>query len=78
MPITGTKPELPPVAKRPKCPQCQRRLKVEADVKYTPDGHNYTGTYSYRSYGHFCTLRCGTKYANRVIGGPYPPIKVKP
>lgn len=73
----------PPVEKRPRCPRCGKRLipdmtgaeyirdsgtfneetnKREGD-RYTPA--SWTG--EYKGYGHFCTLRCGTAYANAII-----------
>jgi hypothetical protein len=65
--LFGTKPTFPPVENRRTCPGCNKPLVPKADIKFAPDGCRYTGTWSYACYGHFCTLRCATKFANACI-----------
>ena len=81
-------PPPPPIADRPKCPACGKRLKpfitydLEIEEYDTPPfgrGHhtvqtNHRWRGDYQGYGHFCTLRCGVRWANAVYdftGGRY-------
>lgn len=66
----GTPP--PAVALRPKCPGCGKHLRPVIDViewgsyvNGSPRIVAWSGRY--HSYGFFCTLRCGCKFANRVV-----------
>jgi hypothetical protein len=64
----------PPMAERPRCPQCQRPLApywytVERSTKGTPDQwyERMEWRGEYRGYGHFCTTRCAVHYANDAV-----------
>ena len=71
----------PPMLRRPRCPNCHRPLtpwysEVDANgdtwtgskdrSAWTAVARVFTG---YDSRGHFCTLRCGTEFANRIVSG---------
>ena len=63
----GTLP--PPVSERPKCENCAKPLRPSWQnticFESKTEAKQWTGAYD--SYGHFCTLRCGTQYANEMI-----------
>lgn len=73
--------EAPPVAKRPKCPQCDKPLtplflRVKSErIPIQGGGHTYQDTLKwdgdYRSYGVFCTLRCAERFANAAHKAGY-------
>ena len=70
--FVGTEP--PPVHQRPRCACCRKPLKPTINLKINWDDRSgdsdtkeWTGGYS--AYGHFCTLRCGVRWANEVIDG---------
>jgi hypothetical protein len=48
----------PAMADRPVCPGCEkpRIIIKKSDTQYT-----------YEGYGFFCTLRCATDWANRLV-----------
>ena len=60
-PIEGEQP--PPPDKRPKCPQCAKTLRPRFWEVQDEEVRRWDG---YQSYGHFCSLRCCERYANRV------------
>lgn len=62
----------PPVASRPKCPQCGKPLRPyweTASEQRTGSGsitrEKWRG--QYHGYGAFDTMRCAVDYANRVV-----------
>ena len=74
--VIGPKPPLGP--KRPRCPGCQKAL-IPVFNRVSEDGEGW-GTpgvgfadltwkiwTGYAGYQHFCTMRCATAFANRVI-----------
>lgn len=69
--------EAPPIARRPRCPACNKALRPLWDtvkterVPYANGGFWYR-TYlkwngQYHGYGAFDTMRCGVEYANAII-----------
>lgn len=66
----GTPP--PATSLRPKCPGCDKPLRPNMTVREwgsivngSPRIVEWSG--NYEGYGFFCTLRCGCKFANRII-----------
>lgn len=68
--------EPPAIKLRPRCPGCDKTMGVwRTDQPLKKDAsdwekQNHSGnpqTWKYRGYGYFCTLRCATDYANRII-----------
>jgi hypothetical protein len=65
---------VPAVKDRLKCPGCNEPLTIiiDRDIPFNKIGHMETAKFPvkswwYRSYGHFCTLRCAAEFANRMI-----------
>lgn len=73
--------EAPPVKQRPICPACRNTLAVS--LRYANDDLQFahivkhgvrmkrgkvTG-WHFKSYGHFCSMRCATRFANRIVDG---------
>lgn len=64
----------PPVAKRPRCPQCDKSLRpywrtIKEENIPAPDFRRYTVEWQgeYHGYGAFDTQRCAVAFANDVI-----------
>lgn len=71
-------PPIPAVYKRPTCQWCQKPMPIS--INYANDeGRMYSiinqleykkgdiVSWRYTGYGHFCTLRCATAFANDYI-----------
>lgn len=69
---------VPSTGTRARCPNCKKRLKValnrsEDEQKLSDLLHSkrhFRGeivSWRYTGYGHFCSLRCGTQWANNMI-----------
>lgn len=64
----GNKPKLPAPKDRTKCAACKKPLPIEIGIDRHPqNGRTYTGLWRYDAYGFFCSLRCGTAYANALL-----------
>lgn len=67
--------EAPEKGARPRCPGCndplRPRMKTTVFYDDGPQGRSRRAESewmgSYRGYGHFCTLRCCERYANKVF-----------
>lgn len=67
MPKHARKP--PAIADRPRCAECDKTRTPVIEHDYSlgslhPKTIGWTGRYY--GYGHFCTLRCCARYANRT------------
>ena len=77
-PEPGAPPEVPP-SERPSCRQCGNKLRPEFklvsrtietdDGCYTVDEPGELQGFGYMARGHFCSLRCGWRFAVDLIEG---------
>ena len=60
----------PPVAERPRCVGCGEPRKPyyqhDWDTFYMETREKFWDG-EYQGYGHFCTMRCATRFANKVV-----------
>ncbi len=64
--------EIPPESERPVCAGCGKPRQISKEAEMTgssnpKDWSHQTGRWRYTGYGYFCTLRCATDYANRMV-----------
>lgn len=71
---------IPKIEHREKCKGCDRPLTIfvqyesgdlQKAMEQSQLGHRISKgkpiNWRYASYGHFCTLTCGTRYANKIL-----------
>ncbi len=69
----GTKGEVPAPQDRVKCAQCGKPFGIRHEIHFSHDAtpSHYTGKWTYRSYGNFCTLTCAARFANSAYRAGY-------